>query len=195
MNNYKTDELLNQTDIDLKAIEKNPNYLIKKFSQLPQRGKESLIDCLNINLRLAIKYAENENSKNEQISEFTQNENLSSIKGTDILKINSHYDTEKDILDKYCKLSKLNMLGFTKAIKELLSLEPKRRGCQPSSISSMYERLSLTSKVKITNLINEILDLQSKKLKWNYSAQQEIKKSVDNKIIPFPSKLRGCELA
>lgn len=195
MSSRETTEIQNRTDIDLKAIEKNPNYLIKKFSQLPQRGKENLIDCLNINLSLAIKYAENENSKNEQISEFTQKKTLYNIKGTDILKINSHYDTGKDILDKYRQLSKLNMLGFEKAIKELLSLEPKRRGRQPSCILDMYERLSLTSKVKITNLINEILDLQSKKLNWNYSTQREIKKTIDNKIIPFPSKLRGCELA
>lgn len=55
MNNYEIDELQNQTDIDLKVIEKNPNYLIKKFNQLSRRGKQNLIDYLNISLKLAYK--------------------------------------------------------------------------------------------------------------------------------------------
>lgn len=63
MNNNEINELQSQTDIDLKAIEKNPNYLLKKFNQLSQRGKESLIDYLNINLKLACK-CNNKNTQN-----------------------------------------------------------------------------------------------------------------------------------
>lgn len=184
---------------DLKMIEKNPYHLVNKFNLLSARSKEDVINLLNICLELQRKYDENGSPKNDTNKEVTHRKNLNTIEpklpeGKNRAEIRKKYDTAKNIADKYLQLSNLNQLEFVNAIKELFYLEPKRVGGQPTSVFSMYERLSLTSKVKATTLINKVLELQARGLKWSNLPQRNVENPIDKKIISFPSDKRGCEL-
>jgi hypothetical protein len=139
MTEVERQKMMSVIDLDIKAIEKNEEYLLKKFRKLSARGKEDVITQLNISLNSDLKYSKpQENDK--KIRKLAVTEQL------------DWYELDKLI-------GKDQRDEIADYILELYNFEPKnRRRGNPRYPSSRYEKLSLFSKRKVIDRINSFLN-------------------------------------
>lgn len=104
-----------------------------------------------------------------------QKENSTSL---NVFEMKIYYDDVKELIQKYSKLPDYRRKEIFNEVMKLFSLEPKRKGRNPTSIGGLYNRISMTSKRVITKRVNKALEIT---LKNNKLYMESVSKELATK--------------